>query len=88
MQNETKSIGRYAAERQVPNAEPGRDWFDVRDLAGRYQCSTRHVLRMADRGAMPFGTKLGQLRRWSASSILEWEAGGCRPVRSVRGGGA
>ena len=29
----------------------------------RLGCSWRHVLRLADRGAMPWGLKLGSLRR-------------------------
>jgi len=56
-------------------------WFDVQDLAQRYQMSVRQVFRLADNGRLPWGTKLGALRRWSRQSIEEWEAGGCQPVR-------
>lgn len=51
-----------------------REWFDVRDLAERYKCSVRHVLRLAERGDLPPGTKFGALRRWSRSSIERAEA--------------
>jgi excisionase family DNA binding protein len=44
-------------------------------------CSTRHILRLADRGAMPWGLKLGGLRRWDIREIENWVDGGCRPVR-------
>ncbi len=63
--------------------EAGSDaeYFDVGDLEKRYKCSKRHVLRLADRGAMPWGTKLGNLRRWSCREIEAWEATGCKPVK-------
>jgi predicted DNA-binding transcriptional regulator AlpA len=57
------------------------DWFDVADLARRYKTSTRHIFRMDDRGQMPWGMKLGHLRRWSRDEIVAWEATGCAPVR-------
>lgn len=56
------------------------DWFDVADLARRYKTSIRHIYRMADRGQMPRGMKLGHLRRWPRQAIENWESNGCRPV--------
>jgi predicted DNA-binding transcriptional regulator AlpA len=44
-------------------------------------CSWRTVLRLADRGAIPWGHKLGSLRRWDAAEIDAFIAGGCKPVR-------
>jgi hypothetical protein len=35
---------------------------------------------------MPWGVKIGALRRWDMDEIERWIAGGCRPVRT--GGGA
>lgn len=64
-------------------AVPDESWLDVRDLARRYKTSTRHVYRMADSGRMPWGVKIGQLRRWSRREIEDWEAGGCLPVKTV-----
>jgi predicted DNA-binding transcriptional regulator AlpA len=62
--------------------EPG--WYSVEDLMVRYQCSERHIFRLADAGRMPWGVKLGRLRRWNVTDIQKWEEGGCRPVRAVR----
>lgn len=67
-------------------AESTQDWFDVGDLARRYKSSERHIYRMADLGKMPWGAKLGQLRRWSRRKIEAWEAGGCKAVRSGKRG--
>jgi predicted DNA-binding transcriptional regulator AlpA len=65
----------------LPRAGAG-NLMDVHAVAGKLSCSWRTVLRLADRGAMPFGVKLGSLRRWSAIEINEWMEGGCKPVRS------
>ena len=61
------------------------EWLDVVDLGRRFKCSSRHILRMADSGRLPWGTKIGALRRWSRRQIEDWEAGGCKPVRVARG---
>ena len=65
---------------------PTQEYFDVDDLARRFKTSTRHIFRMADQGRMPWGMKLGQLRRWSRRAIEEWERGGCQPVRTTAKG--
>ncbi len=67
----------------TPTEQTAQEWFDSLDLSRRFKCSVRHVLRMADAGRMPWGTKLGSLRRWSRASIEEWEAGGCKAVRTA-----
>lgn len=68
--------------------QPGAvtDWFDTQDLGRRYKCSPRHIARMADSGRMPWGTKIGNLRRWSRREIECWESTGCKPVRTAKGG--
>ena len=43
--------------------------------------SKRTVLRYADRGLMPFGRKIGALRRWDLDEVEQWIKDGCRPVR-------
>lgn len=63
-----------------------QEWLDSADLSKRFKCSIRHVLRMADMGRLPWGKKLGSLRRWSRREIEDWEAGGCQPVQQ-RGAG-
>ena len=55
----------------------------VNQVAARLGCSWRHVLRMADRGAAPFGVKLGSLRRWPADELEAWIAAGCPAVRKA-----
>lgn len=51
--------------------------------------SARHVFRMADEGLMPWGVKLGALRRWRRDELEAWVAGGCKPVvGNVADGGA
>jgi predicted DNA-binding transcriptional regulator AlpA len=60
-----------------------RRLIDAKAVGARLGCSWRHVLRMADRGAMPPGVKLGALRRWDADQLEAWIAGGCKPVRSA-----
>ena len=64
-----------------PMTEAAAEWFDTLDLSRRFKCSVRHILRMADAGRMPWGTKLGSLRRWSRREIEAWENGGCPPVQ-------
>ena len=64
-------------------AQPLRRLIDAKQVGARLGCSWRHVLRLADRGAMPWGLKLGNLRRWDADELEHWISGGCRPVRAA-----
>ena len=78
-----------AADSYTPNrgglpAEQDPPWFDVGDLACRYKTSVRHIYRLADGGRMPWGVKLGHLRRWSHREVEVWEAGGCAPMEPPR----
>jgi excisionase family DNA binding protein len=69
--------------------KPARDHaalLDVEQVAELLNCSTRHVYRMADGGRMPGHVRLGALVRWSRQEILDWIAGGCRPVRQAARG--
>ncbi len=58
------------------------------DVAKMCSMAPRTVLRNADRGAMPWGLKIGSLRRWDLDEIAEWISSGCKPVRSASKGGA
>ena len=49
--------------------------------------SKRHWIRLVDSGRAPQPTRFGRLVRWSLDSLLEWERGGCKPVRTVKKGG-
>jgi len=55
--------------------------IDVKHIAVLCACSWRTVLRWADAGKMPWGMKIGALRRWRESEIRAWIDGGCKPVR-------
>lgn len=52
--------------------------LDVRAVAALLNCSTRHVIRLADGRQMPQPVRLGNLVRWSRSAVLDWIGGGCR----------
>jgi excisionase family DNA binding protein len=66
-------------------ATPIPSTLDVKQVAARLSCSWRHVFRMADRGEIPWGFKLGALRRWDATELEEWIANSCKSSRR-RGG--
>jgi predicted DNA-binding transcriptional regulator AlpA len=66
-----------------PAAPTARRLIDARELARILGCSWRHVLRLADQGALPWGIKLGALRRWDLSEIEAFIATGCKPVQTV-----
>jgi excisionase family DNA binding protein len=59
---------------------------DVKRVGELLNCSWRTVLRLADQGAMPWGVKVGSLRRWNEAEIRAWVEGGCKPVRGPRKG--
>ncbi len=57
--------------------------LNVRQVAAMLGCSSRHVYRLADRGAMPRPTKLGDvLVRWRRSEIERWLNEGCPRMRA------
>jgi predicted DNA-binding transcriptional regulator AlpA len=58
-----------------------RRMIDAVAISEKLSCSVRHVHRMADAGAMPWGCKLGALRRWDEAEIDAWIAAGCPAVR-------
>jgi excisionase family DNA binding protein len=55
---------------------------DAREVAAIVGCSERTVYRLADAGKMPFGVKLGAMRRWDLNQIEQWIEDGCKPVRT------
>ena len=63
----------------VPDSSAA-DLLDVRAVAARLDCSTRHVYRLVELGKMPPPVKLGALVRWSAAELTEWIAAGCPTV--------
>ena len=69
-----------------PQPAPPRRLIGVREVAERYGCSERQVFRLADGGAIPFGCKLGALRRWDSDAIDAHIAAGCPNLRTTRQG--
>ena len=64
-----------------------RRLIDAREAGRLLGCSWRTVLRYADAGRIPWGTKLGSLRRWDAVELEGFIANGCKPARTPKGGG-
>src|SRR5262245_22909168 len=60
---------------------PARLLIDAKEVGRLLGCSWRHVLRLADQGVIPWGVKLGALRRWNLADIEAFIAGGCLPAR-------
>lgn len=63
------------------SASPKKRLGSVRDVEAITSMDSRTVLRYADSGRMPWGMKIGALRRWDLNEIEAWIAGGCKPVR-------
>jgi excisionase family DNA binding protein len=79
----TRSISPTADQGQSNSGDAAL--LDVRQVAARLGCSTRHVIRMADSGRMPRPLKLGALIRWRRDLLADWISNGCP---STREGGA
>lgn len=65
----------------LSTVSPSRRLIDAKAVGQLLGCSWRHVLRLADEGVLPWGYKLGRLRRWDLSEIEVFIASGCTPVR-------
>lgn len=64
-----------------------QDLLDVGVIAAMLRCSTRHVRRMADSGAMPRPLHIGRLVRWRKADVDGWLTNGCpscRPTSKAR----
>lgn len=59
-----------------------RELIDIHCVSREYLggASIRHARRLADSGLMPWGIKLGALRRWRRAEMDAWVASGCPPV--------
>ena len=81
MKTQTNVAGTDAGRERVP-----AELLTVDDVATMLCCSSKHVHRLRDRGAMPQPVKLGNhLVRWRRADVLDWIIDGCRNVRA-RGG--
>jgi predicted DNA-binding transcriptional regulator AlpA len=64
-----------------------RRLIDAKETGRLLGCSWRTVLRLADRGAIPAGIKLGALRRWDFAVIESFIESGCVPPKRTGKGG-
>jgi excisionase family DNA binding protein len=67
-------------ERPLP-----RRLIDAKQVARLLGCSWRTVLRLADAGKMPWGVRLGGLRRWDVREIEAFIEAGCKMGPGARG---
>jgi predicted DNA-binding transcriptional regulator AlpA len=70
-------ISTQPIESAATTGQPRR-LIDARQVGRLLGCSWRHVLRLADTGLLPWGVKLGRLRRWDLSEIDSFIASGCK----------
>lgn len=61
-------------------------YLDADGCAARYGFSPEHWRRLVDAGKAPQPTRFGRLVRWAIRSLDEWDADGCPPIRTVKGG--
>jgi predicted DNA-binding transcriptional regulator AlpA len=60
---------------------------DAKAVGHVLDLSWRTVYRLADRGLIPPGFKLGASRRWDLLEIEEFIASGCKPPKTTTKGG-
>jgi hypothetical protein len=70
----------------IQSEQPARRLGDCKAVGRMLGCSWRTVIRLADRGAIPAGYKLGALRRWDLAQLEEFIQGGCKPPRATTKG--
>jgi predicted DNA-binding transcriptional regulator AlpA len=69
------------SESATLTAPPARRLVGAKEVGRILGCSWRTVLRLADAGRLPWGLKLGALRRWDVREIDAFIQGGCKPMR-------
>jgi excisionase family DNA binding protein len=62
--------------------------IDAKEAGRLFGCSWRTVYRLADAGKIPWGLKLGSLRRWDSSELDAFVASGCKPPKQPARGRA
>ena len=83
MQTQNAAAVEQSSSTNARPMPPGRMMIDVEIVAQKYSCDERSVFRWADAGKIPFGVKLGSLRRWDVAEIDAHIANGCKPIRHV-----
>lgn len=78
----TASVEQSPTEsRPVP---PGKRLIDKHIVAEKYDADPRSIVRWADAGIIPYGIKLGSLRKWDIDEIDSHIAAGCPRVRPIK----
>ena len=62
----------------VDSVESSHRLVNAKEAARQLGCSWRTIYRLADRGAIPAGVKLGALRRWDLAELEEFIRNGCQ----------
>ncbi len=69
---------------------PGKRLVNRFVVATKYDADPRSIVRWADVGIIPYGVKLGSLRKWDVDEIDAHIAAGCprvRPLKPRKNGG-
>lgn len=67
-----------------PPVPPGKRLINKHVVAAKYDADPRSIVRWADGGIIPYGIKLGSLRKWDADEIDAHIANGCPRVRPLK----
>jgi excisionase family DNA binding protein len=62
----------------TPTTAPEPRLIDAGAVGRLLGCSPRTVLRLADAGRLPWGVKLGALRRWDRREVEQFIDSGCK----------
>jgi excisionase family DNA binding protein len=84
MSSEWEQAGSGAALQRCEERPLSRRLIDAKQVARLLGCSWRTVLRLADAGKIPWGVKLGGLRRWDVEEIEAFITGGCKMAAGGR----
>jgi predicted DNA-binding transcriptional regulator AlpA len=57
---------------------------NCKDVGIVLKCSCSTVYRLADAGKIPYGFKLGNMRRWDMGDLENFIASGCKPPKSMK----
>lgn len=68
----------------VSDAGQSTGTYDVDAIAELLGCSSRHVRRLADSGAMPRPIHIGRLVRWRKTEVDAWLNAGCPNCRPTK----
>lgn len=69
--------------KQKPAANSHSRWVTIGTVAEKFNCSTRHISRLAASGAFPQPIHLGGLSRWNERDIERWLDAHRKPRRDA-----